>query len=182
MRTLLLFATGFAIVLASMVYPSPLIGDLYYTIGLLTVAFAVIAAIYFRASRRAFWVGFLVLFAGYYCHTVWPGEVRGTWAMIMRQGGIGYMPQGVVTTRLLTYLYEALQPPMNAQRQMYPTRNQMMPDELSGKYVSFMTVGHTVIAFLLGIGGGFLARWFALQAVPLMRRPIEKILSDMDTQ
>jgi hypothetical protein len=189
LRFLLIGMAGFAVVCASMVYPEPLVGDLFYTFGLLAIAFAAIAAIYFRGSRRAFWVGFLILFAGYYSHSVWPGEIRSTFALFQGSAGMNFPAQGLVTTRLLSGAYESLHPdnrsgqPTSGRINRYGGSPFPVTDNRAGKFIAFMTAGHTAIAFLLGIGGGLIAQRIAALAPPTAKRQLEKILGrDIDLQ
>jgi hypothetical protein len=159
LRSLLVFIAAFAIVIACLAFPEPLVGDFFYSLGLLLIAFATLAAIYFRGTLRAYWVGFLVLFAGYYAHTVWPSEVRTSWIMVQRMGGIGTVSQEIITSRLLSAAYEGMHGPAVG-RFMAP--RPMMPGNIDpAKYIAFMTVGHTVIALLLGLLGGAIAQRFA---------------------
>jgi hypothetical protein len=182
LRTLLIVAAGFAVVCASMAYPTPIIGDLFYTFGLILIAYAVIAAIYCRGTRRAYWIGFIVLFAGYYSHSVWPGEIRGTFALIQGSGGMRFPAQGLVTSRLLSIAYEGLHPDSFRGSVFASPRSGRLTsqDEKAGKYIAFMTTGHTAIAMLLGIAGGFVAQTIAARTPQPVKRPLEKILSEMD--
>ena len=164
LRTLLLFTGAFAIVVACLVFPEPLVGDLFYTLGLLLIAFAVLAAIYFRGPIRAYWIGFILLFAGYFAHTVWPSEIRSTWTMVQTMGGMNYPAQGLITSRLMSAAYEGLHGPVTAQA-VRPGRAALRGGD-AGKYVAFMTVGHTVIALLLGLVGGAIAQRFATGVKP----------------
>ncbi len=179
LRTLLLTAAGLSIVCASLVYATPLIGDLFYTFGLLMIAYGTIAAIYFQGKRRAYWVGFLILFAGYFCHSVWPSEIRSTWAYFQRNGSIGYTTQGLITTRLLAGAYEGLHP--SSAPSSVPMRGgrTVSGPQTAGQYIAFMTAGHTVIALFLGIGGGVVAQRFASRSLQSVRKPIENYLREI---
>src|SRR5262245_18163473 len=186
LRTLLIVATGIAFLLACLVYPMPILGDLFYTLGLLAIAFAVIAVTYIRGSQRAFWVGFLILFAGYFCHTVWPSEIRSTWSYLQRSGNIGYASQGVVTSRMLAFAFESLHPsalggqPYNRR---YPGfAGPMSPEQTAGQFISFITIGHTTIGVLLGVVGGVAAQRIAIRTLPLVKRPLESVLREMEKQ
>ena|SRR5438270_885176 len=184
LRTLLIVATGFAIVFASLAYPTAIVGDLFYTFALLVIAFGSIAALYFRGQRRAYWVGFLILFGGYFCHSVWPSEIRSTWLFLQRGGNLGYASQGIVTSRLLGIAYEGLHDPMGLRRTIRSPRmpSYPAPEETAGQYVAFMTTGHVAIGLMIGIAGGLVAQRLASQTLPLMKRPIEKILRDIESQ
>jgi hypothetical protein len=164
LRTLLIFTAVFAIVVACLVFPEPLVGDLFYTLGLLMIAIAMLAAIYFRGPIRAYWIGFLLLFAGYYAHTVWPSEIRSTWTMVQTMGGLNYPAQGPITTRLMSAAYEGLHGPFTPRQSVMAPRTGGGTSGDVGKYVAFMTVGHTVIALLLGLAGGAIAQRFAMGA------------------
>lgn len=182
LRTLLLIAAGLSVFCASLVYATPIVGDLYYTFGLLMIAYATIAAIYFRGKRRAYWIGFLILFAVYYCHTVWPTEIRSAYSYFQRAGGMGFTGQGLVTSRLLAGAYEGLHPSDIPGRTSGGLRINPRPDETVGQYIAFTTAGHTAIALALGVGGGLLAQRFASQVLPTTKRPSEHFVSDMDIQ
>src|SRR6476620_941463 len=110
LRTLLILAAVISVLCACLVYPRPIVGDLFYTLGLLMAAYATIAAIYFRGPRRAFWLGFLILFAGYFCHTVWPSAVHNMWDYVQETSGIAFAPSGMITKRLLYHAYKLLNP------------------------------------------------------------------------
>jgi hypothetical protein len=82
LRTLLIFTAGVAVVFASLKYPAPIVGDLYYTIGLLTIALSALAAILIRGPNRAKWIGFVLLFAVYFATAYGPGNcgvIRQLW-------------------------------------------------------------------------------------------------------
>src|SRR5262245_36463387 len=107
-RQLLLFVAGAAVALASLAFTDPVVGDIFYTGALLLIAYAIIAAIYCRGTRRAYWIGFVILFAGYFCHTVWPSEIRTAYNSMRVGSSIGYGAQDIVTTRLFNYSFGAL--------------------------------------------------------------------------
>src|SRR3954449_12967245 len=46
------------VVIAAMIYPSRLAANAFYSLTLGTLTISVLAAVYHRAERRAFWVGF----------------------------------------------------------------------------------------------------------------------------
>jgi hypothetical protein len=167
-RTLLLFTTGVAITVASLRFANTIVGDLFYTLGLLTIAFAVLAAIYRRGPQRAFWVGFVVLFAGYFCHTVWPSEVRGTWTLMQRMGSLGVSKSEISTTRLLNAAFETLPGPAalpyTGTTYNYNPRSPRA-NQTANQYMNFMTIGHTSIAFLFGVLGGVVAQRFATRSM-----------------
>jgi hypothetical protein len=155
------------VVAGSLVEASPVVGDLFYTLGLLAIPFAVLAAIYFRGPNRAYWIGFVLLFAGYFIHSVWPSEVRSTWSMVQSIGAVDYPSQGLVTTRGLSYLFEGLHGPITSPALGFGRGGVgLRGNAMFGQYVAFMTVGHTAIAFLVGLAGGAIARRLALRAAP----------------
>lgn len=183
LRTLLIVAAVVSVLCACLVYPRPIVGDLFYTFGLLLAAYSVIAVIYFRGLRRAFWVGFLILFGGYFCHTVWPSAVHNTWAYFQDTSGMAVVHSGIITTRLLYSAYILLNPMSSTGAPIvngpggFASRVALGPGEVPGQFIAFMTVAQTTIAIVLGIVGGFIAQWVSLQT---FTRPIEKYLSERD--
>jgi hypothetical protein len=166
LRTLLIITAGVAVICASLVYATPIVGDLFYTLGLLMMAFSTIAAIYRRGSQRAYWIGFVILFATYFCHTVWPSEIRGTWTVMQRGRPFGFPTQDLITTRLLSFLYQGLHGDMPTSVAFGPRAASV--DPAPAAFVAFVTVGHTAFALLLGLAGGAMARRFALPAAPVI--------------
>ena len=159
LRTLLIITAVLSILLASLVYSNPFVGDVYYTLGLLAIGIAVISAIYNRGPNRAYWVGFVILFAGYFCQTVWPSEIRTTWLAFSND--LGFRTSGLLSNRLLMMGFDVLHGA--------PPRGRIFnPGTASGgsiaeKYFSFLMVGHTAIAVLLGMTGGEIARRLAIR-------------------
>jgi hypothetical protein len=161
LRTLLIFMAAVAVVSASLVSAAPIIGDLFYTLGLLTVPFVAIAALYQRGPQRAQCIGFLIVFASYFFHTVWPTEIRATWAVAQRTGELDYPSQRPITTRMLSFLFLGL-------------HGEMPRDvdyggpgyDIAMKFIAFQTVGHFAIGTALAFIGGALARRFASRAAP----------------
>jgi hypothetical protein len=166
LRTLLLFMAASAVVFASLIYATSAVADAFYTVGLLTIAVAVIAAIYRREPGRAYWVGFLVVFAGYYGHTVWPSEIRATWIAV--SDDFGFRSPGMLTTRVLSWCFEGLNGAMPSGN--FFNRSPSQPGGLAERYVAFLTIGHTAIAWILGVCGGMLAQRFALYPPAPIRR------------
>jgi hypothetical protein len=145
-----------AVVSASLVSAAPVIGDLFYTLGLLIVPFAAIAALYQRGPRRAQCIGFLVVFTSYFFHTIWPTEIRATWAVAQRTGELDYPSQRPITTRLLSFLFQGLHGDMGSDVDYGdPGYDTAM------KFIAFLTIGHFAIGVVLGFIGGALARRFA---------------------
>jgi hypothetical protein len=158
-----------------MVGASPFVGDLIYSLGLLTIAFATIAAIYTHGVRRAFWVGFVICFAGYFGHTVWPSELRSTWLGFRQMGQLDYPAPDVITSRTFSYLYQGIyDSARNNSRNFRPVPIGVNGQSI-GQYLAFVTVGHTAIAFLLGIVGGKLAQRFAAEPLAQLKRSIENL-------
>jgi hypothetical protein len=161
LRTLLVFMAAAAVVSASLVSAAPVIGDLFYTIGLMTIPFAAICALYQRGPERAQCIGFLIVFASYFFHTLWPTEIRATVAVAQRTGDYEYPSQGPITTRMLSYLFLGLHGEMpNDVDYGGPGYDTGM------KFIAFQTVGHLTIGTLLGLIGAALAKRFALRAAP----------------
>jgi hypothetical protein len=163
LRTLLIFMAAVAVVSASLVSAAPIIGDLFYTIGILTIPFAAVAAMYQRGPQRARCIGFLIVFTSYFFHTLWPSEIRATWAVAQRAGEIDFPTQSPITTRILSFLFQGLHGDFPGVRMSYGDSAY----EIAAKFVSFQTVGHITIGTLLAFVGGALARRFASRATPL---------------
>jgi hypothetical protein len=174
LRTLLILAAVISVLCACLVYPRPIVGDLFYTFGLLLAAYSAIAVIYFRGPRRAFWVGFLILFGGYFCHTVWPSAVHNTWAYFQENSGVPFVPSGMITTRLIYYAYEALNP-LSAARvaSVAPSGRLIIPDEVPGQFIAFMTVAQTTVGMVLGIAGGLVAQRIAGRRMAVVDQLLE---------
>lgn len=161
LRTLLVFVAAVAVVAASLVSAAPVIGDLFYTVGLLTVPFAAICALYQRGPERAQCIGFLIVFASYFFHTLWPTEIRATWAVAQRTGELDYPSQRPVTTRMLSALF------LKLHGEMPRDVDDGGPGyDIAMKFIAFQTVGHFAIGIVLALFGGALARRFALRAAP----------------
>jgi hypothetical protein len=171
-QALMLVAAGVAT--ACLVFANPVLGDLYYTAGLLIFAFGVIRAIYSEGQRRAFWIGFVILYSLYCYHT--------TWAFIQYGGGRN-MSTGLITTRLLAAVYETMNPELMAARGRVamPPSPMSLPGNLFGGYIGFLTMGHTLIALGLGVIGGRVAQRFASPPSPTSQRSLEEILQQIDS-
>jgi hypothetical protein len=183
-RTLLIVAAVVAVLLACLVYPEPFIGDLFYTAGLLVLGVGIIAAIYARGRQRAFLIGFLVLFGIYSSQSVWFNNSRLLLGINIygQPGTSARYSQGLITTRLLSYAYEALSPDFFSGRPVASRRpsSSMSQQDIYLRYGSFMLIGHTVIGLALGVAGGWLAQRMVAPVPPTAGRPLEKILDDMD--
>ena len=161
LRTLLIFMAAVAVVSASLVSASPVVGDLFYTVGLLTVPFTAIAALYLRGPQRAQCIGFLIVFGSYFFHTLWPTEIRATWLVAQRTGDLDIPTQSPITTRMLSFLFLGLHGELESDVD-YGTTGY----DIAMKFIAFLTVGHFAIGIVLGFIGGALARRFALRAAP----------------
>jgi hypothetical protein len=168
------------------VYPEPWVGDLFYTAGFLLVVFAAIAAIYIRGRRRAFLVGFLILFGGYGYFSLWSwGETRNMLMLSYAQPGVSTrnLAPSLITTRLLAYAYEGLNPDFLSGRRVSTGRKPpATPQEIFGQYMTFMVIGHTIIGLGLGILGGRVAQRLAGLPPATAKKPLEEILKEMDLQ
>jgi hypothetical protein len=182
-RQMLIFVAGAAVVLASLAFPDPIVGDLFYTGALLMIAIATIAAIYCRGTRRAYWVGFVILFAGYFCHTVWPTEIRTPYNSFRYGNAMGYGAQDLVTTRLFNYFFGSLHgspTPMAMPGMAGMGTTRRTPGNVTMvQYVTFMTVAHTAVAALLGLLGGSIARRYAAQTIQQLKQTIEGISGEL---
>ena len=185
-RTLLITAAVVAVVLACLVYPEPFIGDLFYTAGVLLFGIGIIAAIYARGRRRAFLIGFLVLFGIYCSQSLWFNSSRLILGLGInpygQPGASARYSQGLITTRWLAYAFEALSPDFFSGRVLAPRRpsSSMSQQDIYLRYGSFMLIGHTIIGLALGVVGGWIAQRMLAPAPPTAGRPLEKILDDMD--
>ena len=171
-RTVTLVAAGVAT--ACLVFANPVLGDLYYTAGMLLFAFGVIRAIYSQGQRRAFWVGFVILYAIYSYHINW---------MYLQFGGGRNAATGLITTRLLAAMYEGMNPLLAAERGRFAVSPSpvSLPGNLVGGYIAFLTMGHTLIALGLAVIGGRVAQRIALPAISTSHRSLEEILKEVDS-
>jgi hypothetical protein len=184
MRTLLLVATAAAIVCACLVYPDPIMGDLIYTSGLLVIAFAAIAAIYSSGERRAFLIGFLILFGGYYYVGLSQYELRTAAAYMQQPGNMRFMvpSTGLLTSRFLAYAYDVLHSQSDGLVSGLRSSRSLAPDKVIGGYIAFMMVGHAVFAFALGMIGGRVAQRLAARTTTLIGRPLEEVLKELSEE
>jgi hypothetical protein len=177
----MLVAAGVA--LLCLAFPVPIIGDLFYTAGFLLLAYGVMAAIYSSGQRRAFWVGFVILFGGYCSYSIWPGEMRMTWAFSQQGSGMQGLPPRLITSAFLSYAFEAIHLAVfTARGQFTPSlSNTPMAGAMIGQYISFLVIGHSLIALGLGVVGGRVAQRLALQAGATNYRSLEEILQEVDS-
>ncbi|WP_435008827.1 hypothetical protein P12x_000076 [Tundrisphaera lichenicola] len=80
------------VAIAALTHPSPLAGNAYYTITLAALIIAVLAAVYHRGGKRAFWVGFSTCGWAYFLLVFGPAWVQP-------------YGQNLVTTTLLDIVY-----------------------------------------------------------------------------
>jgi hypothetical protein len=152
---LLLSTVVVTIVFASLKHPLPIVGDLFYTIGVMTILVGTLAAILVHGRNKAYWIGFVVLFAGYFCHTVWPSPLRSASSILWKMGSDDSESRELITEAAISYLFDVMHPSPGKGSQ----GRAMRPED----YSSFLAVGHTAIALLLGICGGTIAQRLACQ-------------------
>ena len=101
----------FGVAFAALIHPSPLWGNTFYSLTLGTLTIAVLAAIYGRGRRRAFWVGFSTCGWAYFLATFGPSS-------------ISHMESDLVTTAILDILYPYTVPrdPSGSAKVPAPTR------------------------------------------------------------
>jgi hypothetical protein len=191
MRMQLIVVAVVAMCVASLVYPDPVVGDLFYTAALLLILFAAVGAIYYQGRRRAFLIGFLIFFGGYYWATATPNEIRMSW--VLNQSGISSrsLTPAVITAPLLASAYEAMHssgypranPVRNNNWQYSPSPIPSMPPNSINGYVAFLVVGHTIIAFGLGLLGGGVARRLSLRgstaSIPPAQLPSKRSITEI---
>lgn len=181
MRTQLMVVAIAALCMASLVYPDPIVGDLFFTVGLLLILCAAVGAIYYQGPRRAFLVGFLIFFGGYYWAAATPNDIRISWALSQSGYGSRSLTPAIITTRLLALAFEAMHPQGYLRQISIPTKSAIsystptpvMPTSAINGYVAFLVVGHTIIAFGLGLLGGGVARRLAFRRLPSPAPPAE---------
>jgi hypothetical protein len=97
---------------------------------------------------------------------------------------IGYGAQDLVSTRLLSYAFQGLHGSvMTRAGSMGPGMGARVTHNATTmlQYSTFMTVGQTSIALLLGMLGGTIARRFAQQTINRLKRTIEGVSEDIRT-
>jgi hypothetical protein len=159
LRTLLIFMALMAVVAASLSYPTSLVGDCYYTLGLTTIAMSMVAAFVLQGSKRAYWMGFVIAFVVYFGSSVSPMGLRNPPAGLGRMMPADSSGRELITTRMVSYLFDVMHPspgPGSQGRAMHVE-----------EYASFLTVGHTAIALLFGVCGGAIARRIYSRTVPV---------------
>lgn len=173
-RTWILVGIGVAV--ACMLAPHPVLAEIYCTAGLLVFAFGILVAIYSQGARRAFWVGFSILFGIYYSQT--SSSVLQLLQFAPFGGRSSMMgAMGLITNHLLLWLYQGLHPTAF----FNGSRNGMPPDQF-GSFAAFLTMGHTLFAIGLGYAGGRFAQRLAAMNEARSFRSIEEILQDVDNE
>jgi hypothetical protein len=173
LRTWLLVAVGVAT--ACLVFADPILAEIYYTFGLLLFAFGILIAIYARGQRRAFWVGFVILFGIYLSQTT---SSSFQLIQLAQFGGIRNPPMGLITTRLLGMIYEGFHPEGFSGRGQFSPNNGM--GNVFGGYMAFLTMGHTLFAIGLGVIGGSVAQHLTASVGQTKIRSIEDVLLEVD--
>jgi hypothetical protein len=80
------------VAIAALVYPSPLAANAFHSMTLATLTIAVLAAVYHRAAKRAFWVGFSTCGWAYFLVVFGPEP-------------LSHVGPGLVTTTILNIVY-----------------------------------------------------------------------------
>jgi hypothetical protein len=163
MKSMLMVVTAAAVTCFCLVYPHPLLGDLYYTLALLAIGFAVLAAVLLRKDLRAFWIGF-ALFATGYAWLTFSGQLSALDVSAYQRTGTWSRPR-IITTQMLDALFdEFAMKSLPAQAMRFPAPGfatgvqSTILRQLDPNYVAFASTGHAVFALLAGWLGGYVAR------------------------
>jgi hypothetical protein len=78
--------------IAALIYPSPLVANAFFSMTLATLTIAVLAAVYHRGAKRAFWVGFSTCGWAYFLAVFGPEP-------------LSHVGPGLVTTTILNIVY-----------------------------------------------------------------------------
>lgn len=162
---------------ACLVFADPILADLYYTFGLLLFAFGILIAIYARGQRRAFWIGFAILFGIYLSQTT---PLTLQFLQLAQFGGGRNASTGLITTRVLGLVFQGLHPEAFSGQGQPPPNNMMA--KMFGDYVPFLTMGHTLIGIGLGVVGGRFAQYLLATAGQVKVRSIEDFLLEVDQE
>ena len=128
----------FGVAFTALIHPSPLWGNAFYSLTLGTLTIAVLAAIYGRGRRRAFWVGFSTCGWAYFLAIFGPEP-------------ISHAEPNLVTTAILDILYPYTIPrvvPGSAQAPA-PT-----PSIASAKRLARTSAGGGMVVLAGAFGGG----------------------------
>ena len=89
------------VAIAALIYPSPLAANAFYSLTLATLTISVLAAVYHRAAKRAFWVGFSTCGWTYFLAVFGPEP-------------LSHVGPGLVTTTILNIVYPYTVPAADA--------------------------------------------------------------------
>jgi membrane protease YdiL (CAAX protease family) len=89
---LLVAVAVLGVAIAALVYPSPLAANAFHSMTLATLTIAVLAAVYHRGAKRAFWVGFSTCGWAYFLAVFGPEP-------------LSHVGPGLVTTTILNVVY-----------------------------------------------------------------------------
>lgn len=181
MKWLLALTATFAVTCYGLIFPNPLIGNLFFTICVGLVVTGLICAVFQRGQTQAFWIGFVLVATSY----LWLSEGSfgsGANSAIARtirmQLGASVTEPELLTTTLLTFLYDNISststispfaspnawqtyPAIPAQG---PNRTMLTFRGADPAFSSFMAVGHAVFAVAIGwIGAAASRRLYAAQ-------------------
>jgi hypothetical protein len=95
------------VAIAALIYPSPLAANAFYSLTLGTLTISVLAAVYHRAAKRAFWVGFATCGWTYFLAVFGPEP-------------LSHVGPGLVTTTILNVLYPYTVPEADASTVLAP--------------------------------------------------------------
>jgi hypothetical protein len=139
----LVLACGFG--LAALKHPTPLLASFVYTGALTTLFFSILAAL--RGRHRTFWLGFAIVFSGYFAAAFVLNPSNGPNPIIL-------------SSRLFFYLF----PRMGITWDREDALHGVAYDEFRGfethsfenspEWLAFARVGHSLAAIVHGIAGG----------------------------
>ena len=180
LKTLLLVFTAVAACLFCLLYASPLIGDVFYSIAIGASAVALLISVQLRGKPQAYWIGFLLISSLYLWFTMAGNSFESRASTVRSSGRIvgAISPKrgNLVTEPLLSWAYEEFclskgiagslpnqgtgnQAPFGQQIQLI--RLQQTDPNFQG----FIAVGHSSFALLFGwLGGVFSSRMYRLRA------------------
>ena len=155
---LLVFVAFVSVACAALVYASLWWASICLTGAVIAQLAAILGVVYRRGSGRAFWLGFALLGCAYLLMAFAPGLDRV----------IGYR---LVTTKLFGLLQPKLQRTTihsNASElALFPGEGALATVTETGRYYApapqwdhFQQAGHSLMAIVIGVLGGLLARYF----------------------
>ena len=106
----LLGATAFvAVACSTLLYASGTIASVVFTVTVIVLLAAIVAALFRQGTARAFWVGFAIFGWSYVWLVQWPNPNTGLG--IPAGAAVGLQEhQGLATTKLMSFTYHALLP------------------------------------------------------------------------